>query len=81
MFAPKPETVESVRDWLVQFGISPDRLTHSNNKGFIAFDATVDEVDALLAAEFHSFEHVATGHVGFGCDRYVLPLNLQVLSC
>lgn len=81
MFAPKPETVESVRDWLVQFGISLERLTHSDNKGFIAFDATVEEADALLATEFRSFEHVATGHVSFGCDRYVLLVNLQFQSC
>ncbi len=73
MFAPEQGTVDAVKEWLIEFGIGPGRLTHSDNRGWIAFDATVDEVDRLLAAEYHVFEHVS-GHRTHGCDRYLILL-------
>lgn len=69
-FAPQHTTVEAVKTWLTDFGIDANRITHSDNKIWFAFDATVNEADRLLAAEYHDFEH-ASGFITLGCDRYV----------
>lgn len=69
-FAPSQKTVQSVQNWLTEFGIDAERLTHSDNRGWIAFDATVEEADSLLAAEFHNFEHEESGALVPACDRY-----------
>jgi tripeptidyl-peptidase I len=75
MFAPSEKTVAIVREWLVASGISVDRITHSDNQGWLAFDATTEEADALLHTEYHEYEHRATGHVAAACDAYVYFLH------
>lgn len=67
-FSPLAETVDSVREWLVSSGISADRILHSSNKGWIGFDATVDEVEELLHAEYYEHKHSASDAVRVGCD-------------
>jgi tripeptidyl-peptidase I len=68
MFAPSEDSVAAVRDWLISSGIAPQRITHSDNKGWLAFDATVAEAEELLLTEYHIYEHKATGHVSAACD-------------
>jgi hypothetical protein len=60
-----------VTQWLVDFGIDPRRITHSDNKGWLAFDATTEEAEGLLHAEYHLYEHTTMGHVTAACDRCV----------
>lgn len=74
MFAPTEKTVATVREWLVASGISAERITHSDNQGWLAFDATTEEAEALLHTEYHEYEHGATGHVVAACDAYVNSL-------
>ncbi len=74
MFAPSEETVSVVREWLVASGISADRITHSDNQAWFAFDATTEEAEALLHTEYHEYEHAPTGSVAAACDAYVKPL-------
>lgn len=71
MFSPNQKTVEIVKEWLVDFGIDGGRITHSDNRGWLAFDATTDEAENLLHTEYHVYEHSSTGHVTPACDRYV----------
>jgi Pro-kumamolisin, activation domain len=71
MFAPSEKTAAIVREWLVASGISPERITHSDNQGWLAFDATTEEAEALLHAEYHEYEHAPTGNVATACDTYV----------
>ena len=56
--------------WLVSSGIGMDRITHSDNKGWLAFDASTQESEDLFAAEFHEYEHERTGDVAAACDEY-----------
>lgn len=70
MFAPAEEAVQSVKNWLVSFGIDEDRIVHSDNKGWLAFDASVDEAEGLLLTEFHEHEHRLRDKVRVGCDKY-----------
>ena len=69
MFAPPEETVNAVREWLTSFGIHDSRIVHSDNKGWLAFDATVDEAERLLHTEFYEHEHKHTPNVRVGCDQ------------
>lgn len=77
MFAPEEKTVETVRQWLTESGIPPERITHTDNQGWLAFDATAEEAEDLLHTEFHAYEHGATGHVSASCDSYHLPKHIQ----
>ena len=75
---PANETTQAVRDWLIQNGISDSRITHSDNKGWFAFDASNEEAERLLYTEFYEFEHGSTGKVQPACDQYHIPVELQV---
>jgi tripeptidyl-peptidase-1 len=76
-FAPTQETVDTVREWLVASGISKDRITHSDNKGWLAFDATAEEANTLLHTEYYVYEHSSTGNVMAACDSYHVPHHVQ----
>lgn len=69
MFAPPSENVEAVKDWIHASGIDSSRVVHSDNKGWLAFDATAEEVENLLLAEFHEHEHMYSPNVRVGCDK------------
>ena len=69
IFAPPKETVKAVREWLASFGIHSSRVIHSDNQGWLAFDATVDEAERLLKTEFHEHEHKYSANVRVGCDE------------
>ncbi len=78
MFSPDEETVDAVRDWLIDFGIDPKRIVHSDNRGWLAFDATTEEAEGLLHAEYHLYEHSSMGHMTAACDRYVPSIYLII---
>jgi tripeptidyl-peptidase-1 len=69
MFAPSEETVAIVRDWLIESGIGKHRIVHSDNKGWLAFDGTAEEVENLFKAEYHTFEHSSGDRVAAACDE------------
>lgn len=69
MFAPEEETVDNIKSWLTDFGIHGARIVHSENKGWIAVDVTVEEAEALLLTEFHEHEHQYSSKVRVGCDK------------
>lgn len=71
-FAPKQETVASVTAWLTDSGIQDSRIVFYENKGWISVDVTVEEIEALLLAEFHEHEHSQTSKVRVGTDRYAV---------
>ena len=68
LFKPSDETVEAVKSWLVDSGIAPHRITHSDNKGWLVFDATAEEAETLVKAEYHTYEH-SDGHKALACDQ------------
>ncbi|KAG4030402.1 hypothetical protein MFRU_012g01380 [Monilinia fructicola] len=75
-FAPPEETLKSVKTWLTSSGIHHSRISHYENKGWLAFDASIEEVERLLKAEFHEHEHKHSPSVRVGCDEYHLPEHL-----
>ena len=58
-------------------GIAKSRITHSDNKGWLAFDATVKELGSLLEAEYHEYEHSYNGKTFAACDKYHLPGHIR----
>ncbi|KAH8883530.1 alkaline serine protease [Thozetella sp. PMI_491] len=75
-FAPPSSQVESVMNWLVEGGISKDRLSHSVNKQWVQFDASVEEVEGILYADYFVFEHIETGSLEVACDQYHIPSHI-----
>lgn len=76
-FSPSDESVDTVASWLIEAGISKERLTHSGNKAWLAFDATVEEAEKLLHTEY--FHDGIDGEYGsaVGCNEYHLPKHVQ----
>lgn len=76
LFAPAQDAVDSVKTWLHDAGITPERVSQSANKQWIQFDAEVHEVERLLMTKYHQYEHVATGNLNVACDEYSLPTHV-----
>lgn len=76
-FEPSDVSIELVYKWLEGSGISRDRITHSDNKGWLAFDATTKESEDLFFTEFHEYEHVSSKEVSVACDEYHIPKEIQ----
>jgi tripeptidyl-peptidase-1 len=69
MFAPGDEAVQSVKEWLSASGIEGSRVVHSDNKGWLAFDTTVEEAETLLLTEYYEHEHKSNSNIRIGCDK------------
>lgn len=67
-FAPAQSTVDALTKWLASSGISTKRLSLSDNRGWLAFEASADEAERLLKTEFYEHEH-EDGKVSVGCDE------------
>ncbi|KAF9561786.1 subtilisin-like protein [Agrocybe pediades] len=75
-FAPTEESIAAVMDWLVDSGITRDRLRLSGNKAWIHVDATVAEAEDLLKAEYHVYTH-PSGEQQIGCHNYSVPAHVK----
>ena len=69
MFTPSTETVESVREWLISSEISKQRVVHSQNKAWPAFDAKSAELERLLRTKYHHYEHLELNHNTIACEE------------
>ncbi|KAI0884159.1 Pro-kumamolisin, activation domain-containing protein [Annulohypoxylon maeteangense] len=77
LFAPAAETVELVRGWLEDAGISRERVSQSANKGWLQFDASTEEAEGLLRTQYHVYQHRDTGSQKIACDEYHLPSHIR----
>lgn len=77
LFAPKKEALEDVKGWLVGSGVEEKRLGVSGNKQWIQFDAPAEEVEKLLYARFHVFEHAESGAQNIACSEYHIPHHIS----
>jgi tripeptidyl-peptidase-1 len=69
-FAPADETVDTVLEWLTTAGIHRDRITHSDNKGWLAFAASAEELEGILHTEYYEYEDMNTGDKAVATLRY-----------
>ncbi|KAJ5896113.1 Aorsin [Penicillium subrubescens] len=77
MFAPSAEAVDAVREWLHAAGIDRSRVVHSDNKGWLAFDAYAHEAEGLFMTEFYEHNHMSSASTKIGCDKYHIPEHLR----
>lgn len=75
-FAPNQHTIKAVTEWLVDSGISRDRIRLAANKGWIHVNATAAEAEGLLNAEYHIYSHLS-GDEQIGCHNYSVPAHIQ----
>ena len=71
-FAPSEETISAVTNWLIDSGISRDRLRLSRDKGWIQVNASTSEVENLLHTEYHLYAH-PSGHTQIGEQCFFFP--------
>lgn len=69
IFKPAAESVDVIFEWLVTSGISKDGIIQSENRGWLAFDATGQESENLLLTEFYEYENSETGKIAVACDE------------
>ncbi|KAJ7725564.1 Pro-kumamolisin, activation domain-containing protein [Mycena metata] len=65
-FSPSHEPIAAVKNWLVDSGLSPERLRLSPSRGWINVDVTVAEAEDLL----RTYTHPSSGVEQFGCHNY-----------
>ncbi|CZS98426.1 related to serine protease [Rhynchosporium agropyri] len=76
-FAPKDETIASVKEWLTDSGIQDSRIMFYENRGWISVvDMTVEELESLLQAEYHEHENSQSSKVRLGTHKYHVPEHL-----
>lgn len=76
LFAPSNETVEVVKTWLVESGIDKARISQSQGRNWLKFDATIAEAEELLHTDYHVYEH-DSGATHIACESYNIPKHLQ----
>lgn len=76
-FKPSDRAIAAVRKWLEEAGIASHRVTHSDNKGWLAFQATSEEAENLFHTKFHTYQDAVTGHLLPACDEYHVPKHVQ----
>jgi tripeptidyl-peptidase I len=77
LFRPSSASVSAVREWLHGAGIYSDRHEVSPGRGWVKFDASVGELESLLATEYHIYHHTPTQEDHIGCNEYHLPQHIQ----
>jgi tripeptidyl-peptidase I len=68
-FAPSQGSVNAVRTWLNSSGIAHHRVVHSENKGWLAFDAYAHEVERLFSTGYFERHHLQNEEIRIGCDE------------
>lgn len=80
-FAPSQDTRNAVIEWLDNSGIAIHRINQdSGSKGWIKFDATVAEAEALFQTQYHSWTHPqannGASHPAVS-ESYSLPIHIK----
>lgn len=81
LFTPEEDSVQTVKERLLESGIDERRIVHSENKGWLAPNIPTHDAERLSQAEYHEHEHVRTGSTKIGCDPYAnTRLKLLLLA-
>jgi len=76
-FAPDPQGIRAITDWLLQSGVQPQRISQSNDGTLIFVNSTIREAEILLHAEYHLFRDKTSGERHAACEEYSLPSFLR----
>lgn len=76
LFAPPPESIDAVRNWLTASGIESSRISLSRGRNWLNVNASIAEVEDLLKTEYKVYEHT-TGQKHIACDEYSVPRDVS----
>lgn len=77
-FRPSADAVDQVLEWISETaGIAKHRITHTDNKAWLAFDAKAEQLETLLHATYYEHHDAADGRVMISCDKYHLPSHIR----
>ena len=76
LFAPKQESIDAVRDWLVTSGIESSRISLSRGRNWLNVNASIAEVEDLLKTEYKIYQH-PTGQKHVACEEYSVPQDVS----
>ncbi len=71
------ETLNAVKDWLIESGIANERIKTSKSLTWIKFNATVEEAESLLQTEYRVYTNTQTGKDHLACEDYSVPVDIQ----
>lgn len=75
MFAPATETIETVKNWLIESGIDASEILPYRNKGWLGIDLPAKHAERLFSTEY--YEHELGESTRIGCDAYYLPEHVS----
>ncbi|GJJ14194.1 hypothetical protein Clacol_008456 [Clathrus columnatus] len=71
-FAASPETIATVKDWLILHGLDKEKIKLSSDRLWLIVEMTAQDAESLLEATYQVFEHAESA-----CDSYSLPSHIQ----
>lgn len=71
-FAPSEESVDVVKEWLVESGMKREGIERSGNGGWLHFNASVEAVEGLLESKYWVWENEG-GVRQVACEKYFVP--------
>ncbi|KAJ7138463.1 subtilisin-like protein [Mycena crocata] len=76
-FAPSDEAVRAVVSWILETGLSKNRVRVSKTKGWVMLNASVAETETLLKAEYYVYVHESSGKEHVAAEAYHLPAHIR----
>ncbi|KAG5957601.1 hypothetical protein E4U58_005762 [Claviceps cyperi] len=79
LFAPKQETIDAVKAWLVESGVPADSISLSKGRSWLMFNSSVSKLGSLVKADYHVFENAHSKRERIGTEEYSLPTKVADL--
>ncbi|KUJ13731.1 subtilisin-like protein [Mollisia scopiformis] len=76
-FAPSRETINGVKQWLANHGISESRIEISKSSSWIMFNSTIEEAETLMQTKYQVYEHPKTKKPHVACEEYSVPIEIK----
>lgn len=77
LFAPDSKSIDAVKSWLIKSGVPANKITVPRSKGWVNFDTTVSQLEGLLGAKYHAYDHISARNAHIGTDEYHLPREIS----
>lgn len=77
LVAPPADRIERVMNWLSGVGVPRSSASLSLHKDFVSVSLTVEQAEALLKTEFHTFESETSGKLVSRALEYHIPVALE----
>lgn len=75
MVAPKPETVDAVKAWLQDAGLTPTTISPAGD--WLSVSVPVSKANELFDADFSVFKNTASGESAIRTMQYSIPTDLE----